>query len=292
MIKSAFKFGLIVFVGAALMGCSDGAAQDGNQVTTKEKPDFLKCLTSNNIVNVGFKDGSQISLPQGIILKADGFDKSIVNSKLQDVKAVDLSLPNNSNSQFGKCDFTEHVNIRLMSLRKPREGALDNPSPFTPVYTPNYAFALVPEAEMAEFFEGIPEGPDNLKDYNISVFKTDGYLPSNYRQRFDEVQIKRQQTIKVNPQYLPQVPYLGEICRQTKKDCAFFEIVKPGLEMPDYNEKLYAYLSITPNIVMETHVLFSMDDPENLKSLKVDAQDIKNIFEIKDYIISSSGNKR
>ena len=62
--------------------------------------------------------------------------------------------------------------------------------------------------------------------------------------------------------------------------------------MPDYNEKLYAYLSITPNIVMETHVLFSMDDPENLKSLKVDAQDIKNIFEIKDYIISSSGNKR
>ena len=79
MIKSAFKFGLIVFVGAALMGCSDDvkapadtALDKSNDASSIQRIDFdsrdacIKASTAD-MITLKLTDGTSLSLQRGLV---------------------------------------------------------------------------------------------------------------------------------------------------------------------------------------------------------------------------------
>jgi len=267
------------------MACSAG---DDDIADNTVESKSLKCLVSNDMIKVKLDDSLNSFLPREIILDLDKNEQKVSEIRLDKATGISLNVPYSLDSDSDQCELLLPINIRAISQQKPRDHSPDHVSPFTPVYTPNYALALVPQKEIEFLFKTPPEVPDQLKDFQVTLFETNAGIPPNYRQRFSVGQLNRQAVIKVNPRSLPRVPFLGRLCRLNTKNCAFFEIVFPGLDAPDSDGKFYIYLSVTPDVILESNVTFSLGDHEDFMSLDVAPERIHTLFGVRDQLLNSA----
>ena len=247
MIKSAFKFGLIVLVGAALMGCSDGMARSEtvsptlkNQTSTSSetKAVMSKTITFDNDtsciqkdagdkVSLTLTDGTELVLPRSWLQSVELQDVNAdeMGAALSDVSQIRFNFPvseitDGCQETVGAHIFpTEKPAFELMGL------SVMEYSPFEPSFSPLYSFAKVSKSDSKKFFNK-PDIQENFwNTFTLQTYHNVKETPTGYRWRWTKEQSESAASIKVHGPIFSVID-AGRLCQKQSSKCIYFDIQK------------------------------------------------------------------
>ena len=248
MIKSAFKFGLIVLVGAALMGCSDDvkapadtALDKSNGASSIQRIDFdsrdacIKAGTAD-MITLKLTDGTSLSLQRGLVdfvhvsQNNISVDKSATN--FDEVSQLRFNLPWGYDEEG--CAKTVPVLVHETDLAGTGRNYEDL-TPFVLKFTPVYAFKNFTAEEIREYFRSDLSESLALDDIVLSVRGDDNNSDTrsplertwpNQSQRISEYMA----SLKVAEGFFDYLSFTSEVSDSSGNHIGFYEYALHSLE--------------------------------------------------------------